>query len=187
MGIEAATLLLGAQAVGAGASAYGAYTKAKGEKAAYNYQAQIAENNRQMATWQAEDAITRGQTAAARLQLKTAQLKGTQRASLAARGLDLGEGSPLNILTDTDFMGAIDANTLTDNAAKEAWAFRQQASNYGSNAELLRMRADNVSPLMDAGTTLLTGAGKVASTWYYMNNKTAGSTAKVGNTNWTDN
>lgn len=162
------TASLFAQGAGALASAYGAYTKSRGEQAAYEYQAKVAENNAVMARWQAEDATKRGQTAVMSHQLKVAALRGTQRASLAARGVDIGEGSALDILSGTDLMGTIDANTITDNAAKEAWAYRNQAANYTGNAALLKMRADNESPFGAAAGSLLTGAGSVASSWYRM-------------------
>src|SRR5688572_19734788 len=96
-----ASASLGAQGIGAVTSAWGAYTKAKGEKYAYEQQALVAENNRQYAMWQAADATARGERAAGRHQMKVAQLKGTQRAALADRGIDLGEGSALDIMSDT--------------------------------------------------------------------------------------
>lgn len=168
-----ATAAVGAQAAGGVASAWGAYTKAKGERYAYEQQAIVAENNRQYAMWQAADATARGETAAGRHQMKVAQLKGSQRAALAERGIDLGEGSALDIMSDTDYMGAIDVNTIKDNAGKEAWAYRTQASNYGANADLLRYRAESTSPAGSAFGSLLTSAGSVASSWYTLNEKGA--------------
>jgi hypothetical protein len=161
-------------AAGAVTSASAARDKAKGEQAALNYQAKVAENNRQIATWQSEDALQRGQTAINQHQLKVAQLRGTQRASLAARGIDLGQGSALDILSDTEVMGQIDANTIADNFAKEAWAYRNQASNAGGDAALLRGRADGISPGAAAAGSLLTSAGSVASSWYSLKGAGAG-------------
>jgi hypothetical protein len=174
MGIEAATLgkvALGAQAIGGVAASVGAYNKAKAERTAYEMQAQVAENNKQFALWQAEDALVRGEKATVASQLRTRQLKGKQIASMAGRGIDLGEGSALNILTDTDLMGEIDANTVKDNAAKEAYGHRTSAANFGANADLLRFRASNTSPSGAAFGTLLTSAGSVASSWYMMDSK----------------
>lgn len=176
MGIEAATLgkvALGAQAIGGLAATVGAYNKAKAERTAYEMQAQVAENNKTYAKWQAEDALARGSKAQMSQQLKTRQLKATQRASLAARGIDLGEGSALEILTDTDYMGALDTNTIKDNTAKEAYGYRMQAENYGANADLLRQRAASSNPGGAAFGTLLTSAGSVASTWYTLDSKGA--------------
>lgn len=156
----------GAQAVGVVASTSAAYTKSKADKAAYDYQAKIAENNAQADEWRAQDAIVRGQSAEAQQRLKTAMLAGTQRAGMAAGGLDLAEGSPLNILTDTAYQGELDANTIKDNASREAWGYRTQASNDRGNADLLRSRAAMENPGRAAATTFLTGAGSVASSWY---------------------
>lgn len=167
-GISASNIALGLQGVGAAASAYGAYSKSSADKSALEYQAAVARNNQQMATWQSEDALARGQTAVNQHQLKVAQLRGTQRASLAAHGIDLGQDSALDILSDTEYMGKIDANTIIDNSNKEAWTFRNQAANYGANAGLLALRSDSESPWGAAGGSLLTSAGSVAKSWYAM-------------------
>lgn len=160
------------QGAGTVASAYGAYSKGKAEQTAYQLQALVARNNAEMADWQATDAMKRGVTAVNTHQMKVAQLRGTQRASMAARGIDLGQGSALDILTDTEFMGAIDANTIKDNAEKEAWGYRMQAANYTSNSQLLNLKASNTNPGMDAASTFLTGASGVAKNWYSLKEKT---------------
>lgn len=164
---------VGAQAFGSLASAYGAFSKSSGSQAAYEYQAVVADNNAKMAEWQAQDALKRGVTAVNQHQLKVSQLQGTQRASMASRGIDLGQGSALDILTDTAFMGKIDANTIQDNAVKEAWAYRTQAAGANSNANLLRMQAGSINPGADAVGSLLTGATGVAKTWYSLSQKGA--------------
>ena len=147
-------------------SAMGAFNSSQASQDAYNAQSQIAKNNAVIAGWQAEDAITRGDQAATASRVKTARLKGSQRAALAANGVDLSVGSAQHVLNDTDYLGALDANRLIDNAAREAWGYRTQASNFEGNANILKGRADAESPWMAAGTSLLTSAGKVASTWY---------------------
>jgi hypothetical protein len=175
MGIEtlASSLLptLGAaapalQLAGAVTGAAGAYSSSQGAKAAYEAQAQVAANNAVIAGWQADDATMRGGKSATASRAKTLQLKGDQRAAMAANGIDLSVGSAQEILTDTDYFGQIDANTIVDNAAREAWGYRSQAANFGADASLLRSRADAESPWKAAGASLLTSAGKVASSWY---------------------
>ena len=94
-----------------------------------------------------------------RSQLATAQLKGHQRASMAASGVDLGDGSAARVLTDTDVMGGIDADTIYSNAVRNAWGYR-------TDATLKRAGADAISPMTSATTSLIGGAGKVADTWY---------------------
>lgn len=176
LGMSAGTLdsvATGTQVAGMAAGAYSAYNKSKSDKAAYEYQASVTRNNSTLAEWRARDAITRGQKAEQTQRLKAASLKGTQRASLAARGLALDEGSPLSILQDTDFMGENDALTLRDNAAREAWGYRVQAGNYASDAGMLAARADAESPISAGATSLLTSAGSVASSWYNRKTKTS--------------
>lgn len=176
MGLEAATLAslaTGAQIAGAVTSTVGAYNQAKGAKASANYQAAVARNNAQMAEWQAEDAVTRGQTARQKQQLQTNALKGRQRAVMAERGIDLGEGSALNILTDTDFFGKIDANTVEANAAREAFGYKSTANNFLAEANAQSARASSIKPGMSAMTSALTGAGAVASSWYSFSSKGA--------------
>lgn len=161
-----AAVATGLQIAGTVTSTYGAYQKSKAEKQAYEYQSQVARNNAMLSEQQAQDAIARGQSAEARQRMKTAQLKGSQRASLAARGISLDEGSALNILDDTDYFGELDAMAIRENAAREAAGFRQQGWNYTSNAGMLRARADMESPSGAAFTSLLSGAGSVADSWY---------------------
>lgn len=159
----------GMQIAGMVSNAFGAYNQSKATQQAYDYQAAVNRNNAQIAEWQARDAITRGQKAEQAQRLKTAQLKSSQRASFAARGVSLAEGSAANILQDTDFMGNVDALTIRDNAAREAWGHRVQAGNYAADADALSARAASESPAGKAFTSLLTSGGAVASSWYNRN------------------
>ncbi len=161
-------------AVGVGMQTVGSYNQSKATKAAYTYQGQVNENNAKIAQWQAQDALQRGATAEQRQRMSTAQLRGSQRARLAANGVALDEGSPLNILQDTDYMGEVDALTIRDNAAKEAWGYRNQAAGYGSDAAMLRSRASAENPMFAGATSLLTGAGSVADAWYRYSRTTGG-------------
>lgn len=159
--------------VGGVTSAYGAYRKSAGEQQGYEYQSRVASNNAQLAEWQAQDAITRGVTTRQQVELKGAQVAGAQRAGFGARNVAATEGSALNILADTAYGTARDAATATDNAAKEAWALREQAKGNISNAGFLKSRAAAESPWL----TALTTGGVVASSWYASRSKLAGTGA----------
>jgi len=169
------------QGVGMAYSAYSAYAGAKASNAAMEYQAQIARNNASMDDWRAADAINRGQISEADQRMKTGQLKGRQRALMAARGIDLGEGSALDILTTTDLMGERDALTIRDNAVREAWGYTQQANNARGNADVYQYRADSNSPLTAAASTVLTSGGTVASSWYRWKDKAEGAKGHAQN------
>jgi len=161
-------------AFGVGLQAYGAYQKSAATKTAYDMQAQVEQSNAAYAEQQARDALDRGQEAVRNKRLETRQLKGTQRATLAANGVDLSQGSALNILTDTDLMGAHDAEVLRMNAAREAYGHEVQAGNDRANAALYGYRSSAENPALAAGTTLLTGAGSVAKQWYQYKLSTEG-------------
>lgn len=162
----------GLQIAGVVSGVMGSANQSKATQQAYDYQAAVNRNNAQVAEWQAQDALTRGAKAEQAQRLKVAQLKSSQRAGFAARGVALDEGSPLAILQDTDYMGELDALTIRDNAAKEAWGARMQGANYAGDASMLSARAGAESPSGAALNTLLTGAGAVASSWYNRGGKT---------------
>jgi hypothetical protein len=146
-------------------SAGSAYGQSKANKAAYKAQAAIARNNAKYLEWEAQDALKLGQREEQGVRMRTAGMKSDQTASLAARGLDIGAGSALRMLTDTDFMGEIDALTVRDDARRAAWGKREQAKGAVTDAGILSSRAKAESPFGAAFSTLLGSAGKVAETW----------------------
>lgn len=157
---------LGMQTAGAFVTAGASASKSIADKAAYSTQARAMSANAEVERMASADATRRGQVAVFNSGVRTRQLKGQQIAQMAENGVDLGEGSPLNILSDTDLMGANDANVIAANAAKEAWGYDVRAKNDDNNAMLLRARADMESPGRAAAGSLLTSGGTVASRWY---------------------
>lgn len=167
---------LGLQTAGAVSGAVGAYRSAAGQRAALQYQSAVASNNAQIAQDQQRFALINGEQEEQASQLKTAALMGDQRAALAANGVDLGEGSANEILATSKFMGARDALTIRDNAARQAWAYGQQAKGFGNEAAIDTATAKAMSPSSAALGSLLTGAGSVASSWYRYNSSINGKT-----------
>jgi len=153
-------------AAGMGMQAVGAYNNSRATKTAYNAQAQVQRNNAIIAGWQADDALARGNQNALRVQMQARGVKGKQRASMAANGVDTTTGSALDVLTDTDYFAQQDVSTVKDNAAREAWALRNQAAGANADSELLASRAAAENPGLAAGASLLSSAGQVAGRWY---------------------
>lgn len=169
---------LALQLAGAFASARAARDRSSADRAALEYQSQVQANAGQVDEWRAADAIRRGETAQSQSRLRQTSIAGSQRAVFAARGLPLNEGSALSILSDTAFMGDVDAATIRDNAAKEAWTLRVSANTARSNSDFLAARARTISPGRSEFNSLLTSAGTVAPTWYRLNpDKTSTSTS----------
>jgi hypothetical protein len=146
----------------AGISAVGAYQQAAGQKAQAKYQAGVAANNAKLAEMQADDAEARGNKAAQDMRRKYVALQGTQRAALAARGLDISDGSANATLQDTAFFGAMDEETVRANAAREAWGYRVRGANFDAEAAANSNAAAAANPLLSGGLAF----GSVASKWY---------------------
>lgn len=157
------------QGLGVGMSMMGAYRQGVAQQGAINYEAQVAQNNAKIAEYQASQEKIIGEQQEQTQRLKTAQVFGDQRAAMAANGVDLGEGSPNEVLATTKFTGERDALTIRDNAARRAWAYQNNAAGYTSEAAADRAASGSINPLMAAGTSLLTSGSTVASNWYKYN------------------
>lgn len=164
-----ATAALAMQGYGAASSAIGAWGAASSQKNSLNFQADIADINARMSESQAQATLLTGQKQAQQSMLQTAQLKSTQRAGMAANGLDLGVGSAANVLNSTEVMGQIDKNQIEANATRAAWGYRTQSTNYANEALMDRATASGINPTMAGVTSLISGAGQVASSWYRLN------------------
>lgn len=87
---------------------------------------QTAEANAKISEMGAQSALAQGQQQIASLTLKAGQIKSTQRAAMAANGIDLGEGNAAEVLASTDIMKEIDKNQIEANAIRTAWGYRTQ-------------------------------------------------------------
>ncbi len=148
------TGVLGLSAAGGALGAVGAYQQGQVAK-------QVGRNNQIMAEYAAQDAQRRAGEDAIKVQQRAAALKGTQRAAMAAKGLDLGVGTQAEILDQTDFFGATDAATARDNGNRGAWSARQQGANARAQGDAAARQAN-----LSAFSTVLGTAGSVASKWY---------------------
>jgi hypothetical protein len=148
-GVSATTLAaiaVGTAAASAGISAYSAHEQANAQKQAGNYNAQVARNNATIALQQRSSSLQQGDVEAQQAQMNQAQVLGTQRARLAANGIDLTQGSAQDLLTTTKFLGAQDVNTIQSNAARAAWGYSAQNMNDNATASLTQWQADSASP-----------------------------------------
>ena len=144
-------VLLAASVASAGIAAYSGYTQAQTSK-------KIAEHNESVADLAAQDALKRGEKNAMDARKRGSMIEGQQRTALSARGLDLSEGTPNDILGQTDFFTQSDEATARTNARKDAYAAQSQAANY-------QMQADGTNPGLTLAGGLLSGASSVADRW----------------------
>lgn len=178
-------------AVGGIASGIGAIFSAMAQKSVLKYQAQSMEANAnhvrvmsgvnsRIAELGAQSVLLQGQQQVASLTLRSRQLKGSQRAALAANGVDLGVGNAAEAQASTDVMTEIDKNVIEANAVRSAWGYRTQgvaaqigaeaqATNYETNAIGARASANSISPAMAGASSMLTSASRVSDAWYRKN------------------
>jgi hypothetical protein len=94
--------------------------------------------------------------------LQTSQLMGKQQAAMAANGVDLTFGSPLDTIVDTAKMGELDAQNIRTNAYREAYGYQVKSANYTAEGKLDEAKADNAisAGYMGAIGTILGNGGK---------------------------
>lgn len=133
---------------------------ASAQAAAANYQAQVNLTNATLAENRARDALMRGAEEEQRVRQEGGQLQGRQVAQMAAAGLDLTFGSPLDILTDTAVGIEMDALRTRRNAAVEAEDYDRQAWGYRAQAGLDQAEARNARAAGRIGAvgSILSGA-----------------------------
>lgn len=135
--------------------------KMKGDSDQASYTAGVARNNATMAEYAAADATRRGELEAQRVQRQTSQVVGSQRAGFAAKGLDISDGTPGDIIDQTNFFGKADAATARYNGKVEAWGKQNQANGFRSQASAAEYNGN-----MAVAGDLISGAGAVADKWY---------------------
>lgn len=131
--------------------------------ASANYNAQVADMNAKVSDQNARDAIERGKIEEQQKRQEIAMLTGRQKAAMAANGVDISFGSPLDTLVDTAMLGELDALTIRSNAAREAYGYNVQAVNGRADATLSRANAKSSKKggYLSAFGTVLGGAGDV--------------------------
>lgn len=181
-----ATLLaaasIAATVAGAGVAYMGAQNAAEASSQQANYNAQIAANNKIQADQAAEVAKQQGDIDQVKKAQQESVLIGQQKAGLAANGVDVGSGSAVDLLADTKAAGMLDQLTIANNTARTVAGYKNQGIGYQNQAALDRSTSANAltaGNLAGAGS-LITAAGKVASTWYNFNYGTKQSNSSLG-------
>lgn len=156
-----------AAAVGAGVSAYSSVQAGKAREQAAQYQAAVAKNNQTLAEAQAQMEIQRGARLEDEKRRETASREGAIRAAAGASGVDVNDGSPLRLASDTAELGELDAQTIRSNAQRAAFGYRTKGMDYAAQASLDMMAAEdaNRSGSLGAFSSLISGASSVSDKW----------------------
>lgn len=162
---------LGLAGLGMMASANAAKASAKATQISLEFQSKMDAINARLAESNYQATMIAGETQIANLTMKTGALKSSQRASMAANGIDLGSDSAINILTSTDLMGEIDKNQLHSNIIRNAWGYKTQEANFNSSSTMKSAQAEGINPHTSYNASLLSNVGSVAMNWYSMSKK----------------
>lgn len=129
-----------AAVAGTAMSAYGQYRAGQAEEAAYEYSAKVTERK----------AVQEEASARERLR----KLMSTQRALYAKAGVDLSSGSPLLVLSEQAAEAEKEALTIRRGGQEESALQKYYGTQAGSAGRI------------GAGATLLTGLGRVGTSFY---------------------
>lgn len=145
-------------------SAAGSIQQGNATAAAGRYNNQIAQMNASISEKRAKDALERGKIEEQKKRKQVAQISGAQQAAMAANGVDISFGSPLDTLVDTAVQGELDALTIRSNTYREEYDYRVQAANQraGGQLELMKGKSAQTAGYIGAGSTILGGGAQIA-------------------------
>lgn len=153
---------------GTAVSAYGTYQGGQDKKKAYEYNARVAQAEGAMARQRAEreEEVHRS---------KLRRLMGTQRALFAAAGVEIGTGTPLEVMLDTVREGEKEAQYIK-------WGGETEETRYLNEAQLQRMYGESAGRAGTIGglSQFATGLGRLGTQWYKPKTTIAPTTGTFG-------
>ena len=128
----------------------------------------LSDYNAQVAELQAEDAVDRGFEAESRFRSQVRGAIGAQRAAFAGGNIDVSFGSAVDVQADAAFLGEMDALQIRTNAAREAWGYKVQATNYRMEGDIRRREgaAIEAAGQYNAAATRAGGRAAQTSSWW---------------------
>lgn len=171
-GIETLAIAsLAVSAVGAGVGAYSSIQQGQAAKAQAEYEAQVAEQNAKLDDLRKAQTLTQSEIEKQNLAVRTAQLRGQGRNAYASSGVALGSGSSLNWDLSVAEQQAIESYMIDQNTSNAIFGIGVDQFNQNASAAGYRAAGANAvnSSYLQAGGSLLAGAGSVASKYYQLN------------------
>jgi hypothetical protein len=134
----------------------------------YNYQAAVAQQNREINLQNADYARHKGEAEAQQRGLAEKAREGSIIAGLGASNLDVNSGSAKDVIQSQEELGSFNQSMIRSNAAKTAYGFEVSAAGNEAEGSALRASASNAETASEfrAASSILGGASSVASKWY---------------------
>lgn len=164
---------------GTALTAYGQFQQGQATKAANEFQAEIYNRNAQIANQNAANERQLGLEEARKIRLQTRAKIGQQKAAMAANGIDIYQGTPVDLTADTASMGELDALTSMYNSEMRAINYENKSGDFSSSATMSRMSGRNafISGGLNALGTGISGLGEA-----YTGYRVSGRWSGYGNT-----
>lgn len=162
---------LGASIGAAIGAAVSAFIGAKAQSYVLEKQAEINRLNQGRAQMGYESALRAGESQISKVTREAGAVKARQRASMAANGVSLGEGSAAELTATTEINKKLDVRTIQENALANSWGYSTKATQYGMLAQAQGMGSSyqDSTAFSQAIGTGLEKIGTVADKWYYYN------------------
>lgn len=152
MGSALPFIAAGAALIGGAASVVGGISGANAEKEAAKKQQEAAEAQAAVTDMSVIDALTRGAADVGRIRQNASRVISQQRTAYAGAGVDVGQGTATDVLASTRAQSELDVLTAKNNAARQAWGFKEEAYNLRRHGQYARASGES-----RATGTLLTG------------------------------
>lgn len=133
-----------------GVQALSTFSKLNAQKDSLKIQANLANQNATYADIQARDSIDLGRNQVTDYQRNLTSFKSSQINAMADNGIDVSQGSAIDVLASTEMMAQSDLDNIKYNAALESWGHQVEQTNYINEANSLRAQADSIHPLFDS-------------------------------------
>lgn len=158
---------IGGTVLGGLLNAKGAAQQAGAQASTYQYQAGIAEYNKQIQLQNRDYALYAGEREAERFGIQARQRQGTLAATRSASGFDVTSGSNADVLASDRDMARRDVSTIRQNAARVAYGYATEAAGQDLQAGLYRKAAADTlaGKKVSVASSLLSTATSVSSKW----------------------
>lgn len=152
-----------------GAATGAAAAKQSGEAKAtqFEYQAGIAQRNKQIAKQNADYARWTGELEAQKSGMKTGWEMSLAKTAQGASGLDVNFGSATQVRDSMHEIGWHDQQVIRSNAARTAYAYESEGAIQQTQSEMYKKAATDSRAGADLGVaaSILGGASSVSSKW----------------------
>jgi hypothetical protein len=159
-------------AIGSFYAAKSAQYQEKSQASSLTFQSDMASLNASRAETTAQSIEEAGKSQIANYTAAAGEQKAGATASMAARGIALGVGSAADVSASQDVQKSLNMLAINSNTTRQAWAARQQGTNYSNEALMGRTGAVNatasansINPTGAGMNSLLGSATKVAAQW----------------------